>query len=713
MDILALFGKAPLGGFQNRLLVRLLGSALLLWGAGMAALCWGAEPPSSLDGNHVPAEQTDFTRLSLEELMSVEITTASKTPEKLRQVPSAVFVITHEDIRRSGVRSIPEALRMAPGVQVARISPTEWAITIRGLNQEFSNNLLVLIDGRSVYSPVFSGVFWDIQDLLLEDIARIEVIRGPGAAVWGANAVNGVINIITQQAQETQGGLVKTTVGTHETSGAIRYGGEFNPETAYRAYVKYFLRDNYDTPATKTNYNPADDWRSFRTGFRLDREYSKGADLFTFEGEAYVNRYQTRIRNFSRQSPYYTLRPKISEAGGGHVLGRWKHWVSVDSDTVFQVYFDRSERDYDPGYGVVETLDADFRHRFQWGRQAIIWGLGYRFISDRFTVSGDYQLLIDMKPEEREYELFSAFVQDRITLLPQQLWLTLGSKFEHNDFTGAEVQPSMRILWNPSGNQVFWAAVSRAVRIPSRMESDVKGIDAWTPPGDVKIITQAGLPPHSPPDLPLTVEVRGNADLDAETLFAYELGYRNQISSKLWVDAAVFYHEYDDLIVLDPARPFLASDGRYVLPQYYENDLEGRVYGFELAADWQPFDFWRLQGSYGYLETRLRAKEGFMADWEYQDKGLALKSEPKHQLSLRSGLDIGKTWSMDLWLRYVDSLSENDIAAYTTLDGRLAWHPDESIEIALIGQSLLEDRHTEFSCFEVERSLYLTLAWEF
>ena len=652
------------------------------------------------DQNSAGDTLPDFTKFTIEELKNVEIVSVSKKPEKLSEVAAAVFVITQEDIRRSGVTSIPEALRLAPGVHVARITSTDWAINIRGLNDRFANNLLVLIDGRSVYTPVFSGVFWDVQDTVMEDIERIEVIRGPGATLWGANAVNGVINIITKQAKKTQGWQVSALGGNKEGIGSVRYGGTLDKEIHYRTYVKYFNRGRLAGIVEDDSVvQPTSDWQSGRGGFRIDWEPGKASAMdlknsLTLQGEAYKNKYNTKIDRVSLSPPFSILESDTSKAFGGHLLGRWRHTFSKTSDTILQFYYDHAEKDYDPSSGRVDTIDLDFQHRFNvFERHDIVWGLGYRFISDKF----DNTFEIHMDPDHLNQHLLSAFVQDEIQLTPDRLTLILGSKFEHNDFTGFEVQPSLRILWTPEKRHAVWGAISRAVRVPSRLEHDVRTNEFVTP---------ATLPE------PATIVTLGNNNLVSEDLVAFELGYRVQPISTLWFNTTVFYNDYDELIGLKSGDQYLENEPspHYIIPLQYDNNLTGEAYGLEVAADWQAIQQWRLKASYAYLHTKIHGDSTGADDLT---ELFFMKSNPRNQFSVRSLFDITKQLEFDLWLRYVGSLPEINVDHYTTIDARLAWRPIKNIELSVVGQNLFEKGHPEYYSLEIERSVYGKLVWSF
>ncbi len=668
------------------------------------------------DDNQLPGSEIDFTMLSLEELKNVEIISVSKKPEKVSEVPAAVFVITREDIQRSGATSIPDMLRMAPGVQVARTELSEWAVTVRSLNGEFSDTLLVMVDGRSVYTPVFSGVFWDVQDTVTEDIERIEVIRGPGAAVWGANAVSGVINIITRNAKDTQGWLFEALGGTGRESGTLRYGDSVGDKTYYRAYVKYFNQDRPAGNDTDTHFwqdITADNWHSVQGGFRIDHAPGTGpeTDSLTLQGQAYSNRHDSEFNRLLLYPPYRIKQTDVSKAEGCHILGRWEHMISETSNAVLQLYYDHAIKDYNPGSSRIDTVDLEFRHRFAvFPRHDIIWGMGYRFIADDFFIKGDVnKFQVSMNPERLEQNIFSAFVQDKIQMVQDRLVLTVGSKFERNDYSGFELQPGVRILWTPGERHALWGAISKAVRTPSRIEQGINGIiditddmhDAVDPEDSDKYI----------PGVPGMAMVFGNDSLNPEKLLAYEAGYRVEPTSSLFLDIAAFYNSYDDLIVSSYREDIMNTEPfpHYMVPFYIDNSMRGESWGCEIAGDWQAAPLWRLRGSYTYLKTRL------IQTFAVQDiiKRIEVKSNPCHQFSLRSSLDITRQIKFDLWLRYVDNLSENNIDSYTTLDLRIAWNPVENLELSIVGQNLFERHHREFSLFKVERGGYFKLTWRF
>jgi iron complex outermembrane recepter protein len=644
----------------------------------------------------------DMTNLSLEDLMRVEVTSVSKKGEQVSDAAAAVFVITQEDIRRSGVTNIPDALRMVPGVEVARIDSNKWAVSARGFNSRFATKLLVLMDGRSVYSPVFSGVWWDVQDTLLEDIDRIEVIRGPGATLWGANAVNGVINIITKKAGETLGGLATVGAGTEERGfGSVRYGLKLGEKTDVRAYAKYFNRDGLvNSSGTET----PDDWEQFRTGFRLDHGPS-AQNNFTLQGDYYRGKSGSVYNIPTLTVPFSTAFQEKADLAGGNILGRWNHVFSNDSQLSLQAYYDRTERGDALAGENRDTVDFDLQHRFKWiGGQEIIWGLGYRVTRDAIQNTD----LRTVNPSSRTDQLYSGFVQDDITLIENRLRWIIGSKFEHNDYTGYEVQPNTRLIWTPSKDQSVWGAVSRSVRTPSRAEQTVRTNVAVIPPG------QEG----NPGPLPIQVQFQGSSNFQSEEVIAYELGYRLRPIDRLTFDLAGYYNRYNKLrssTGIPDSPPILVSNGGspYLVSTIdLNNGLDADIYGVELALEWQPLDWWRIKGSYTFAEMKIDQKITLA---EAQNQSL-----PRHQFSLRSNMNLGKEIEADAWLRYVDGFDNGGVPSYLTLDLRLAWRPVKKLELALVGQNLLQNQHQEFrpeqfstTVYEVQRGVYGKLTWKF
>jgi iron complex outermembrane receptor protein len=637
----------------------------------------------------------DLTALSIEELMAIEFSTLGRKSQRLTDTPAAAFVITAEDIRRSGATSVPEALRMVSGIQVARIGADKWAISSRGFNDWFSNKLLVLMDGRTVYNSVYSGVYWRDQDVLLEDVARIEVIRGPGASLWGANAVNGVINIVTKPAIDTQGALVTAGAGTEERAfGAARYGGALGSSAHYSAYVKHADHDDTATPADESSQ---DAYYLSHGGGRIDWQAAKH-DGFTLQGDYRTGRAHSRAYIPTLDPSLFEVTQNSNDLGGSNLLGRWRHTFSATSDLAVQAYYDRSDSEFAIYAEEVDTYDLDLQHRFALGgRQEILWGLGYRLTRGEVESTP----ILSFDPAERTDDLFSLFVQDEIALMPKKLALILGSKFEENDFTGWETQPNVRLRWTPYDRHTFWTAVSMAVRTPSRYERDVQ-------------LTHIELDDTTPG---IQTAIIGNDDFESEELTAYEAGYRF-LGERWGFDLAFFYNRYDRLRTWEPGTPYIEGSPPYVvIPLYTVNEMQGKTYGAEAAMDWRPLGWWRLQGAYGCLQMDLNdpVTDDLVSD-EVEGQN------PEQQASLRSSMDFSHGFELDLWLKYVDDLRAyyQQVPAYWELDARLGWQATQNWSFDLVGQNLLNDHHPEFSAellgvprAEIERGMYFKATWRF
>jgi iron complex outermembrane receptor protein len=608
------------------------------------------------------AEQpVDFSHMSIEDLANIEISSVSKKKESLSDAAAAVFVITQEDIRRSGYTSLPEALRLAPNLQVARVDSGQYAITARGFNTTTANELLVLIDGRTVYTPLFSGVFWDAQDVMLQDVERIEVISGPGGTLWGSNAVNGVINIITRSAADTQGKLLSAGVGTEERGGAARYGGKVNEDTAFRVYAKGFERDATE----RANGNDSHDrWTRQQAGFRLDSNVS--GDKLTMQGDIYDGEADKLIgsdRSFS----------------GINLLGRWTHALGGDDSLQLQAYFDRTTQDNPNVFRQrLDTYDLDIQHRFRLSEnQDIVWGGGYRIMEDHVTNSA----ALAFQPERRSLRLANIFVQDSIAL-SEALKLTLGVKFEHNSYTGTETQPSARIAWKLDEKSLLWSAVSRSVRTPSRIDTE------FFIPGQAPFL------------------LVGNKNFDSEELVAYEVGYRADVTKTLSYSVSAFYNDYDRLrsIELSPGgtTPFITG-----------NKLRGNTYGAEVWGNYRINDWWRLSAGYNYFKKELELASD-STDILSLD---ALKTDPRYQFSLRSSMNLPRNTELDLTLRSIGSLSANDVPSYTELDARFGWKVAKGVALSVTGFNLLDRQHPEFGSLpnrsEFRRSVYMEVSWQF
>jgi iron complex outermembrane receptor protein len=663
-------------------------TAILLAFAAGASPAWAQGEPKT-----PPTPPSDLTDLSLEDLLNVdvEVTSVSKRPQSLASSAAAVYVLTGEDIRRSGARSIPEALRMVPGLDVARVNGSTWAISSRGFNGQFANKLLVLIDGRSVYSPAFSGVWWDIQDVLLEDIDRIEVIRGPGAALWGANAVNGVINIITKPAAKTQGAFVEVGGGTEENGfTSARYGGSFGKTGHYRVYAKYFDRTGLDE-VDQTGI--ADDWSQGRFGFRTDWSPSE-TDSLTVQGDAYRVHADGPSSVVTMAPPFTSTGNIDTNADGGNLLARWTHVLSTESDFSLQAYYDDADRTLRFASEHEHTLDVDYQQRLRLGdRNDLMFGLGFRRVESEMDGSSSIQV----DPEHEVKSVLSAFVQDEIVLTKDRLSLILGAKYEHNDFTGSEVAPNARLVWTPDPKHTVWGAVSRAVRTPSLVERDVT-VDVAVIPG---------------PGFNSILRVNGDKNFVSEDLTAYEVGYRVQPRDDLSFDLATFYNDYSHLASFEPGTPFLQG-ADVVVPLAYDNKLHGQTWGAELATQWNVRPDWRLHAGYTLLLMNL------VGDADSHDPitgDLALQS-PKNQFNLRSSHDLSDQTQLDLDLYYVDSLP-GSAPSYVRVDTRLGWRPRPAIDISFVVQGLFHNHDLEFGQSQfgghtgVDTAAFVIATWKF
>jgi iron complex outermembrane receptor protein len=651
----------------------------------------------NVSAQHFP----DVTEISLEDLMNLKVTSVSKREQKLADAAAAIFVITQDDIRRSGARSVPEALRTVPGLEVARIDENKWAIAARGFNGRFTNKLLVLIDGRSVYTPLFSGVYWNVQDVLLEDVDRIEVIRGPGATLWGANAVNGVINIITKDASATQGGLVTAQSGNAlRGSGQVRYGGKLGADISYRAYSKYFT---WDSSTDDRGRDAFDGWDSVRTGFRIDGG-SATADAFTIQGDAYRGDYGETLTAALLTAPYADTFRNGGRFSGGNLLGRWSHAFDR-SRTSLQMYFDRSNTQATSLLDDhLNIYDVDFQHDIRIsGTHRWIWGMGYRLAQDDATADTYVQLT----PETRTWKLFSTFAQDEFTLFAERLRVTLGSKFEHNDFTGFELEPNGRALWNLSPAQAIWGAVSRAVRTPSRSEQDVS-LDA------------AVLPPSAETGgLPVRVSVIGDRNVESEDLLAYETGYRVNVGRTVSFDVAAFYNSYADLLSAEPGASTINLETgpvHLVAPLVVANKASGATYGSELFAEWRPTPAFKMNGAYTFLRMDIHRDADSLDTSSPDPEG----ASPRHQFSLRSAIDLPKNFQQDLTWRYVGGLAGLAIPSYHSLDAHFGWSLTPRLNFSISGQNLTDNRHLEFrpdfvatAPTLVKRTYQVTARWTF
>ena len=642
------------------------GSGLRFLAGAVAALFLSHAPAADL-------QLADLADLSLEQLANIEVTSVTGRPERLSNAPASIYVITGEDIRRSGAKSLPEALRLAPNLQVAQSRASTYAISARGFNNDsgLANKLLVLIDGRTVYSPLMSGVFWEQQDVMLEDVERIEVISGPGATLWGANAVNGVINVITRAARDTQGGLVSMSAGNRNAGASFRYGGRLGADGHYRAYAKSSQLENTETAA---GAQVLDGWNFGQGGFRGD--WGDPGRRFTLQGDGYTGRSD--------------LRPVAGrvEVSGVNLLGRWNEKLRSGSDFQLQAYYDRTDRTDRIGFqGDVDTFDIEFRHAIPFASHKILWGGGYRRASDDVpdslpTPTGVAPgFVISFVPPSRKLAWENVFMQDEIRL-GKNVELTAGIKLESNDYTGWEYLPSLRLAWKAADNHLLWSAVSRAVRAPARLDRD--------------FFFTLDLAP-----LPVTVPIIvGGPTFESEVANVFEIGYRGQPARSVSVSLTAFRHDWDRLRSGQPAPSAMI-----------QNMIEGDTTGLEGWASLQATRSWRLFGGFTTLRKDLEVKPGSTDPVGPS----ALGNDPEGQWMLRSLLNVTDRHDFDVMARRIGSLPDPAVPAYTAVDARLGWRASREIDVSLILQNIFEDRHAEFGAApgrsEFGRGAFLRLQW--
>jgi len=643
---------------------------------------------------------SDLTQATLEDLMNVQVTSVSKKEQKLSKAGAAVFVITQDDIRRSGATNIPDLLRMVPGVDVAQIDASAWAISIRGFNNRYANKVLVLVDGRTVYSPEFSGVFWDQQDVPLADIDRIEVIRGPGGTIWGANAVNGVINIITKSSKATQGGWVEGNVGSQENaSGLVQYGGPLGNQGTFRVFAKHLNAGGLAFP----DGSPAGDgWHLTHGGFRSDWDLSY-RDSLTVEGDLLTSVGSETITTlFSNQLPLQQTMGSQDAVNTGDLLGRWTHSLTNGSELSIQGYYNRDDRSWLGIHDTLNTLDWDVSHHFKAGsRNDIVWGFGYRFTQDHSTPGYAVRLL----PLDPTNNLANAFLQDEITL-SHSLSLTVGTKVEHNTFTGFEFEPSAQLVWDVRDGQAVWISGGRAIREPARIDRSLDVDLSVTPlPGGTFAL----------------LKILGDRKVQAEELRDVEGGYRTRLNDRISLDFDAFLSFYANLATQEPGASYSVMEPgppHIVIPLVTANMGQGHTYGGEAFANFSASRQWRLSAGYSLLHMILSAPP------PSQDQTLAgvSASAPTNQFQIRSFLNPTRRLDWDCTLAYVGALRDTGSGftpSYVRLDTRLGFRWGESTELSLVGQNLLTPRHLEFHAVypvnpaEIPRSIYAKITWRF
>jgi len=623
--------------------------------------------------------------LSLDDLLEVEIfnpeaRSAARKEQKLTDTAAALFVITQEDIRRGGITSLPEALRMVPGVEVARANSHKWAITSRGFNGVYASKLLVMIDGRTVYSPLYSGVIWNVQDVLMEDVERIEVIRGPGASLWGANAVNGIINIITKSASDTEGNLLSTYIGKGEERGILgmRHGGTLDNGISYRVYGKF---SDHNSFIDEQGVDQQDSWQMKRSGFRMDWKATNDDNL-TVQGDVY--------EGFTKEiSVFETNKIDHANFNGFNLLARWQRNLK-DGNIILQTYYDRNHQNILRFEELRDTYDFDFQHSWQRNdTQEFIWGLGYRYTQD--DIKNSPTLIAN--PKTSHDSLFSAFIQGEFMLLPEELRLTLGSKFEQNDYTGFEFQPSIRLLWTLNDKHSIWAAISRAVRTPSRTDVAM----------NAKFES-------------IQTQLLGNNNFQSETVQAYEFGYRFNLKNSFLFDMSMFYNDYKKLRSIEPIGFNFFPTPPAIFQM--DNKMNGESYGIEIATSWQVSETWKLIMAYSYIDIQLHLEPSSQARFKEQEEG----DSPHNKASLRSLLTLPYNMELDATWYYVDNVPSQNTANYNRFDVRFGWQARKNLELSLGARNLFDNQHQEFSnqnsantiiTDEVRRAFYLQMKYRF
>ena len=600
-----------------------------------------------------PLAASSLADLSLEQLGNIVVMSVSRREESLAQAPASIYVISAEDIRRAGVTSLPEALRLAPNLLVARADANQYAISARGFNNVLANKLLVMIDGRTVYTPLFSGVFWEAQDVMLEDVERIEVVSGPGATLWGANAVNGVINVITRRAAETQGLLVSAGGGNLEYGASARFGGTLPGGGHYRVWGKAFHRENSEFGDGTPIRDGSD---RGQIGFRAD--WAAGRDAFTVRGDAYLGDIDQV--------------PSERTVDGANLLARWTRTFADGSTARVQAYWDRTHREHPASFEErLDTFDLEAQYGLRSGAHELLVGGGFRYARDRVTNTAQQAFM----PPDKSLRWANAFVQDRIELHPT-VDLTLGVKVEDNVYSGAELLPSARIAWRPVSSHLLWTAASRAVRAPSRIDRELNI-------------------PGAPPFV-----LAGNDSFDAEVANVFEVGWRSQPMPALSYSLTVFHHDYTRLRSL---RPMAGGT-------VFANGIEGTMTGVEGWGVWRVLPSWRLSAGVVALRDRLKVEPGLA------DAGIPqLGNDPSVQWQARSTLDLGDRQEIDVAVRHVAALPNPVVPAYTAVDARWAWRATRELEVSLTGQNLFDPRHPEWgpsiNRAEVERSFFLRVQW--
>ncbi|WP_350432073.1 TonB-dependent receptor [Shewanella sp. H8] len=635
------------------------------------------------------ATESNSLDLSLQELMNVEVTSVSKQKQPLSNSPAAIYVVTSESIRRSGATSIPQALRDVPGLHVAQIDSQKWAIGSRGFNGRYNNKLLVLMDGRTLYSPAFSGVYWEVQDTLMADIERIEVIRGPSAAMWGANAVNGVINIITKHTADTLGGYAELGAGDYEQGFAgFRYGSTLSDKVTSRIYLKGHERDSfefYQSDVDSSLHSVLDSvskdnsWQHLQFGGRVDIQLETDTSLF-FSSDYYTTQMQQASNIASPEAPLYRefYSDEVS-SDGFNLLSKYTKALSATSEYSVQTYYDYASRKEDRYDIRSDTFDIDFQHQLIVGQNHnIVWELGYRYIQDEVD-SRLRTFLTSSEPNQTNTDLWSAFLSDEIMLIKDELWLTLSSRFEHNDYTGFEVQPNIRLMWQLDAKNNVWTSIARAIRTPSRLEDNISVNALNVPPSDVSPLVK--------------VWVSGSDNFESEEIISYEVGYRFIPVSQWSFDTTVFYNDYDKLRSTSIGETDFSTFPNYISQDtVFENNYDGYNYGIELSSLWIASDTLQLRVNYSFIKS------------EFGDNSAQNTDAPEHMLSTIIDWNITDDIDVNFVWRFVDdtivisenNTSEKTIDSYNSVDIGLSWGIIPDVTLSAYGKNLLHPTHLEY-----------------
>ncbi|MBZ5523179.1 MAG: TonB-dependent receptor [Acidobacteriia bacterium] len=643
----------------------------------------------------VTQQKPDLTEMSLEELSRIQVTSVSKKEQKLNETAAAVFVITAQDIRNSTATSVPELLPAVPGLEVSQINGTRWAISARGFAEQFANKTLILIDGRSVFDPLFSGVLWSEQIMLLEDIERIEVIRGPGATVWGTNAVNGVINIITKRTKDTQGLLLSAGAGDRERSyGAVRYGGKLGGSVTYRIYSEYF---DHGPAGEFSGQDAHDSWRATSGGFRIDASTSD-RNAFMLEGRAFGSKAGVDDLAFSYTPPHFSPLINILAFGGENLLGQWVHKSQGGPLTTFQVSYAHFVHPETPLDVNGNRASVSIQHERHVGAlHDIVFGAEFDYRNARTSMSLP---MVFWTPNNPSFHITSGFLQDEMVFANGGVHVTAGLRVEHNSLSGISFQPNGRILWKVNSVHSLWAAYSLAVRSNSPTDTSVNvNIAAFTGPAGTRVL-----------------RLTPNPRIEQEKLNAFELGYRVQPAKSVSLDVATFCNQYSDLLGSEPGQPFFeAGPPRLVIPLVSQNDISGRSFGGELTTHWVPTHAVHLTAAYSFIELDLTQSS---AAGNRRARSLEGPT-PRHKLSVSSSVDLVRNLTFNTAFFFVDRKTTPTVPGYAQMDSNLTWRPLESTQFSIGAKNLFNKEHVEFISSTgglstlLGRSVYCKATWRF